>query len=397
MNKILEPAKTFSSIYGTDKIFIGRSSPNATRWLPEGELALDMLSGGMLTVLGGMPVVCAVSASTPPGLDLLRDAGFQLPSTIVHYNGTAEYLSVIRRICAEGATVVTQHVHPEKEVPRENLWIDPAALSFVNNKASLYDLVPACYRPDRDIVPVSQLAANERVRCGPVVIKAVTDESTGGGVDVRICRNEDDLPLAVEYFSDCSRVVVEEYLDISRNLCLNYDVTGGGEIDFLGFADQVSDDRGIYRGNWIESGMECPPTVAEVGRNIVRSAFDRGYWGFLGIDIALLANGECKVFDLNFRANGSTPAVLLAESVYRRFDRPVMRLRRFSGTDGYRQLLQAARQAMNEEIFLPLGSCDPSAGPYPNERPLMTGLILGQTRFDVLENERKLMSLGMEI
>jgi hypothetical protein len=52
---------------------------------------------------------------------------------------------------------------------------------------------------------------------------------------------------------------------------------------------------------------------------------------------------------------------------------------------------------MNEEIFLPLGSCDPSAGPYPNERPLMTGLILGQTRFDVLENERKLMSLGMEI
>lgn len=395
MGGMLEPATTLRDIYGSHKIFVARSSPNATCWLPKGEIALDMMTSGMLTILGDMPVLCAASVSTPEGLHLLLDAGFHLPPEIIQYNGASQYLSLIRQICNEGRTFVTQHVHPQNEVPKGSCWIDPAVLSWVNNKANLEVFVPEGFYPTRAIVQTTELTCNAFARNTPVVIKAVTDESTGGGVDVRICRNEDDLRKAADYFSDCEQVVVEQFLDIRNNLCLHYYVKGDGEIVFLGVAGQVSDEQGIYRGNWIEDGAKCPAVVVEVGRKIARVAFERGYYGVLGIDVAILADGQCKVFDLNFRGNGSTPGVLFITSIHQCYGKSLIRFRRFTGKGDYRQMLDAIYQGMADEIFLPAGSCDPSVGPYPAERPLVAGFVLGGTRPEILENERRLAAFGL--
>ena len=397
MNPTLQPSKTFSSIYGKALVFVGRSSPNATRWLPPGEMTLDMLSAGMLTVLGDMSAVCAASASTPNALGLLRDAGFQLPREIHRYVDVADYMKMLQKICANRQKTVAQHVHPLSEIPPEYCWIAPSVLSFVNNKANLAKFVPGDNIPVREIVSVDQLACRNRTWNPPVVIKVATDESSGGGVDVRICRNSNAIQKAAAYFADCQHVVVEEYLDIQRNLCLNYCVAADGGIDYLGFAKQVSDEQGIYRGNWIEAGDKCPAGAVEVGTSIVRDAFENGYYGAVGIDMAVLEDDHCKVFDLNFRGNGSTPALLYAQSIHQHYRKPVIRLRRLTGRGDYRDMLNAVYRAMAKGILLPLGSCDPDAGPYVGERPVLTGMILGETRDDVLENERELVSIGLDI
>ena len=397
MKEVLKPAKTFDSIYGTEYILSGRPSPNAARWLPKGDIALDMFTAGMLTVLGDMPVVCAASVSTGDCLNLLRDSGFQLPPDIYRYADTGEYMDLIKRICAEGRKVVTQHVHPEDEIPPECCWIPPSVLSFVNNKANLEKLVPDDIVPSHKILPVREITkAGEAWRL-PCVIKAVTAESSGGGVDVCICRSPIDLQKAVAWFTECQYVVIEDYLNIQSNLCLNYCVSKEGGVTYLGFAEQVSDDEGIYRGNWIDDKEECPGEIIEAGMKVVRAAFELGYYGFLGIDVALLENGRYKIFDLNFRGNGSTPAVLYAGSIRERFSKKVLRFRRFIGNGNYRQMLNVVHRAMAKEILLPTGSCDPSAGHYREKRPLLIGLILGESRQDILEKEKELVSNGLDV
>ena len=396
-NSTMQPLKLINSVYGTTPVFIARSSPNASHWLPQSVMGRDMATASMLTALGDMSIVCAASVSTPEALGLLRDAGFQLPRKIHSYVDMDEYMIILKKFCDAGLKIVAQHVHPLSEIPPECCWIAPSVLSFVNNKANLEKLVPRDNVPAREIVSVAQINNSNQNWSPPVVIKAVTNESTGGGVDVRICLSDDDIKKAASYFADCCFVVCEEYLDIRRNLCLHYFVTADGHIDYLGFAEQVSDDQGAYCGNWLENGTECPSDAIEIGVSVVRAAYELGYYGIAGIDMAVWEDKPCKVFDLNFRGNGSTPALLYSQSVYRHHRKPVIRLRRLKGRGRYRDMINSVHRAMAKGILLPLCSCNPEAGNYVGERPLLTGMILGETRQDVLENERELTSMGLDI
>lgn len=394
MTTVLKPAATFSEVFGNAAVFTGRSSPNASRWLPKDEMALDALSAAQLSIVGDMITVCAAAASTLDGLGLLRDAGFPIQAHLYRYRNAAEYLELIKRLCAEGKSFVTQHVHAETDLPLSSCLVKPEALSFVNNKAHLARFVQSENLPARQLVPIAELQTVRKTMRFPLVIKAITDESTGGGVDVRICRRAKDLRAAAAYFYDCPCVVVEDYLDIRGNLCLNYFIDKEGGIVYLGFAEQVSDDEGRYQGNWIEDSS-CADGIVTAGREVAGRAFESGYYGFMGMDVAVLADGQFKIFDLNFRANGSTPALLYAESIRESFNKSVMRFRRFTGTGDYRQMLKIVYRAMDEDIFLPLASCDPSAGSYGDKRPVLNGLILGNTRQEVLERELKLASMGL--
>lgn len=395
MAKVLEPKTTFCSIYGSELVFAARVSPTAGHWQTQDAMALDMMTAGLLTALGDMPVVCAASASTPEGLGLLRDAGFQIPSCLYRYRGTADYMTLITKICAEGRKFVEQHVHPESEIPPANAWIAPSLLSFLNNKSNLNKMAPTKNIPDREILPLTMLNQGDWPARLPIVIKAVTDESSGGGVDVCICRNIADVQKAASYFARCQSVVAEKYLTIRRNLCLHYSVRREGDISYLGFAEQVSNEEGRYQGNWIDANDECPSEAIELGKKIASAGFERGYFGVLGIDVAVLADGACKVFDLNFRGNGSSPAVLYADSIRHWYHAPVIRLRRFTGTGDYREMLNVVYRAMAKGMLLPLGSYDPEEGNRQGESPLLSAMVIGTTRQDVLEKERELLSMGL--
>jgi len=391
----LKPTQSLSQIYGSDVIYSPRASPNACIWLPHDEFILDSMTGGQIPVAGDISIFCAASVSTPEGLQLLRDAGFDIPRVVFRYYAVTDYLHKLKSLYNERRKLALLHAHPASELPLEACWVKPETLSFLNNKANLAALVSPRHVPTRRMLMPGRLLIELSSHCFPLVVKAATDESSGGGVDVVICRTVRDLKRATVLFQSCTRVVIEEFLPIKRNLCLNYAATAEGVINYLGCAEQVSSAQGKYQGNWIDPTTMAPPLAIEIGTRVVAAGFALGYYGCVGIDMAVLENDRIIVFDLNFRVNGSTAALLLAESVQHTTGRTVLRFRALQGSGIYRDLFNSAYAALHKGIFLPLSSYDPEVGGYPRARPRMTGLILGKTREEVEEHERELSTMGL--
>ena len=395
MSAWLKPIQSLSQIYGSDVIYSPRASSNACTWLPHDEFILDSMTGGQIPVAGDMPILCAAGVSTPAGLQLLRDAGFDIPQAVFRYFTATDYLRKLKNLYKKSKRIALLHVHPVSELPSEACWVKPEMLSFINNKANFAILVSQRHLPARRMLMPSRLLIETLPHCFPLVAKAATDESSGGGVDVAICRTSRDLKRATVLFQSCRRVVIEEFLPIKRNLCLNYSATAEGMINYLGCAEQVSDAQGKYQGNWIDATTTAPLLAIEIGTRVVAAGFALGYYGCVGIDMAVREDGRIVIFDLNFRVNGSTAALLLAESVQRTSGRTVLRFRALQGSGTYRDLLNSAYAAIRKGIFLPLSSYDPGVGGYPRARPRMTGLILGNTREEVKEHERELSTMGL--
>ncbi|MCE5195213.1 MAG: ATP-grasp domain-containing protein [Nitrospiraceae bacterium] len=346
---------------------------------------------------GDMPTLCDSSVSSPDSLKLLTDAGLALPEKIISYSSSKEYLDTLRDIYTSGQKLALQYIHLESEVPADRYWVHPEKISFLNNKANIEKLVEQAYLPKRKILKSSKPNFKKLVSELPAVIKSVTNESSGTGTDVMICRNFEQLSYAENLFSTCSHFVCEEYLDIVRNLCLNYAVTASGEIKYLGCAEQISDSYGKYHGNWIDSKIIVPESAVKTGLEIAREGMLIGYWGFVGIDMAVLENGDIKVFDLNFRVNGSTRALLLADSILRTHGKQVIRLRTWKKINlSYRDLLNLIYKAMHKNILMPLCSYDPEVCGNDGASPRLTGMLLGSSRDEVIDIEKELAYLGLE-
>ena len=249
MSAWLKPIQSLSQIYGSDVIYSPRASSNACTWLSQDDFILDSMTGGQIPVAGDMPTLCAAGASTPEGLQLLRDAGFDLPRKVFRYSTVTDYVHKLKNLHNERRKIALLYVHPASELPPEACWVKPETLSFLNNKANLATLVSPCHVPARRMLMPSHLITELSPHRFPLVAKAATDESSGGGVDVAICRTSRDLKRAAVLFQSCTRVVIEKFLPIKRNLCLNYATTDEGMIYYLGCAEQVSDAQGKYQGN----------------------------------------------------------------------------------------------------------------------------------------------------
>ncbi|MDD5557385.1 MAG: ATP-grasp domain-containing protein [bacterium] len=392
MEPLLRPRTTQKEIYGPGVIYSPRASSNASTWMGLEEPHLDFLTGGQLTVMGGMPILCAAGVSTPEGLRLLRDAGFETASEIHRFRGESDYRRMLSALGGEGRRVAVQHLLPVSELPAEHCLVPPAVLSFINNKGNLSELVAAPHVPPREVVPSAGLLRSRPAL--PCVIKAVTDESTGGGFDVAVCRSAAEFTLAAERFRTCPQVVVEGFIEMRRNLCLNYGVLPDGRVVYIGSAEQVCRPDGIYEGNWIDGESDAPDAAAAIGAAIARAGRDRGYRGCVGIDLAVLEDGRTVVYDLNFRVNGSTASLLLADAIRRNLDRTVIRYRGWQWEGTYRGMLDAVYTAMGRGILLPLSSYDPVAGGHSRTQPRLKCLVLGATREEVRERERELAGMG---
>lgn len=208
-----------------------------------------------------------------------------------------------------------------------------------------------------------------------------------------ICRNDDDADRAVSSFASCCEVIVERYLAMASNLCLNMAVAANGRILCLGCAEQVSNADGAYRGNWL---VEGPPdeTVLSLGRRIGEKAAALGYVGVFGADMCRTPGGRVLAFDLNFRINGSTAGLMVWESV--RGPGPcVARSRAWTCRTGFPYLLSVVRQLASRGDFLPLAVYNPDTREASGVTRV-SGLLTGETREDVQEKERELTILGLE-
>ena len=278
----------------------------------------------------------------------------------------------------------------------ESCWISPGLLNYLNNKANLPELVPKENIPGRRVYAAGELKKELlRVKL-PAVLKAAVDETSGGGADVRVCLNAYQLKRALGRFSNAGKIIVESFLDIAANYCLNYAIMPDGSVLYLGSAEQVIDKLRIYRGNWIEAQPSLPPAALGLGAKIAARSAALGYYGFLGIDVAVLPDELVVAYDLNYRANGSTVALVFSDSIFCRTGASVMRLRSWTGHAGYNPLLRAAYRALQSGLFLPLWSYDPSADGYMNSLARIGGLIPGDTREDIQVIESEIAAMGLK-
>ncbi|MBN1547855.1 MAG: hypothetical protein JW902_14485 [Syntrophaceae bacterium] len=359
---------------------------------------MDVMTGGMVTAIGEMPILCSTGVATPEGLQLLLDAGYQIPPHLFTYRSVEDYLIKLKKFYSQGWSVFYIYVHPASEIPPEVCYVKPEIMSSINNKAHLSDLVPLEYVPDREIINVTSLRQEKIRHDFPVFIKAVTDEASGGGYDIRLCHTPGDLQQAASLFSTCKQVVVEDFLRIKKNLCLGFAIKKSREIIYLGCSEQITDAQGKYKGNWFGEEATPPSLAIEIATKVARRGMACGYYGWAGIDVAILEDDRIVILDLNFRTNGSTATLLLEDSIHRHFGSRCMRLLSLKNSDesgSFPKLLRSAYAALDKGLLLPLFTYNPEAAGYSNGLSRMSGLILGADRAEVIEHERQLADLGL--
>jgi len=391
----LLPLLSLDEIFGK-QIYYPCASPNACRWLPSGRAVLNGLTGGQLTLAGTMPVLCSRGVSSEPALQLLRDAGFPVPSRLYQFSTGEENIVQLQRLSSAGRRIVVNHSHPVNELPAEKCWVPPGLINYLNNKANLGEIVPAAHVPERRLLTMEQLRHDLDTFTYPLVIKAAVNESSGGGGDVQICRNCADVESLPAEFCTAERLVMEEYFPEFLNLCLNYVLMADGQVVYGGCAEQVSDEHGFYQGNWLDRALKLPELVLKLGNHIADKGVAAGYYGFLGIDVALLPDGRVMAFDLNFRANGSTTALLFSNSIVCHTGKTVMRLRSWRSRIGYRHLLKIAYSLLQSGSFLPLWSYDPQADGLRESEARLGGLLIGFNREEVHALELEIARHGLE-
>ena len=106
----------------------------------------------------------------------------------------------------------------------------------------------------------------------------------------------------------------------------------------------------------------------------MRRAATRGYRGIAGFDMVVDYNGDLKVINLNFRLNGSTPAVLWKKSLCEKFGSDcVTRLVQWSVPGPLARHLSALHRLVDAGELLPLAVFDPVECPCLNGRVPSSG------------------------
>ena len=396
MSRLLRPILTFDEVYGPHRTYAPRAHPQTCGWITRDPALLDWLTGNQLCVMGSMPVVCSAGVTSPKSWELLAEAGIAKATSPLTFKGEQNAFDVARSASEKGKLVV-QHAYPPGVVDPASQWVRPELLSYLNNKANLPHLVPPAHVPPRTVYArASAFGITPKL---PVVFKAATDHSTGGGVAVAVCRTAQDVEKAAGQFESCSQVVVEDYLPIARNICMHFAVLPGGQSIYLGFADQDITEGGKYRGNWIQLGTRLPQATVDVALDVVRRGADLGYRGFVGIDIAILEGDQegrrPQVLDLNFRVNGSTAAVLLAPAICTAKGPATLHLRTFVGQNGFAPMIATGKSATKSGKIIPLSAFDPDLAGHPSAAPRLVALVRGESRNDALDIEADLARHGL--
>jgi hypothetical protein len=229
----------------------------------------------------------------------------------------------------------------------------------------------------------------------PVVLKAATELPNGGGHGVWICRTAEAVERARDALAAERRVVVEEFLHLVRSVCVHAVVYPDGSSAVIGVAEEVCRD-GRWLGNWHDPlGDNVPPSVLDIVAGIVTSAAALGYRGIVGIDVALLEDGPPRVLDLNFRVNGSTAGAWLRASIGPARGMSTIRGRTWMGRHGFAAMLRVVRAAVDRGTLIPLSLYDPDACEMGGAARV-GGLLLGKSRAEVQEEERRLAAEGLD-
>jgi len=392
----VRPRLKLIDLCGPGYVFNSRAPENAAQWIFESPVVADAATGSQLTVTGRMPVLCSAGVATAAGLALLREIGFAIEAELVTYTDTADRLVKMKRLAARDLTFIDQHVQTDSSLHPGVSWVNPTQLSALNNKRNLSMWVPAAQLPAREICELASLCRRaKRLERFPVVIKSVTEKSSGGGFGVRICHNESEVDEACHFFSPLDSVIVEDYLAMDKNLCVNYAVFADGRIEFLGAAQQIINDKLRYLGNWLEPPSAQMSRLIHVGYEIMQNAYQNGYRGFAGFDATIGEDDSFYIYDLNFRFNGCTAPLLLYDTLAQRTGMPVAKNASWTFKGSFNDMIRSLRQAVEKYQLFPISAFDPTCcNENYDPEPRVKALLFGINKEDINEKQQDLSSLG---
>jgi hypothetical protein len=374
---------SLSTIHGPGHFLSPKAFPEVAEWLPANSFGLENFTGAYLCLAGDMPVLCHEAASTDLILDLFRYADIPVARDIRRYRDEADYLAQVRKLLAEGLRAVTIYPTPERVLPPGTNWINPALQALLNNKASLPRLTPSYGVPPRHEIAAAGLAqALRRPGALPVVVKVATDQASGGGADVVVCRSRRHVRRAVERLGSADRLVVEEFVSAIRNDCLHYAIDQSGTVSYLGTAQQVCDRRGAHFGNWVDTQDAGGPSAIVLGLAIAQEAARLGYVGLAGLDILTRKDGRAFAIDLNFRPASSSAQIALRDGIWQRRGTPLSRLSFASYAGSMADAAARLKPFIAENRLLPLGAFDPEGG-FGGARPFLRLLAIGRDRAEI--------------
>lgn len=382
----LSPEITLRDIFGEDVVINARASSSDHRWLPKN---LDFLTGPPLTIAGNLPVICSCSVATAEIISLFERAALKITPTRYLFDTDKKYRDLIDDLTRQKKKMVINYAYPSSEINQEVYWINPQLLRFLNNKANLERLVPEEYIPRRTIISSDQIVkVADDFGTWPLVIKAATDQPTGGGLDVVICTNKKDIHHACSHFQTCSTVVLEEYIDIIENYNIQFAGTVDDRIIYLGASEQISEATGLYVGNWLTRNHQPPQLLVDLGRSMMDTACSMGFIGIVGFDIVVAKDKRVLTIDLNFRLNGSTPGLLLQESIMNKYKASVLLARSWKPSIAWRKFLPLCQKAIDRGDLVPVSIYCPAKDSGFN--PHLSGILVGSSREEILHKERLL-------
>lgn len=384
--RVLTPSIDLGELFG-NRLLVYRAPENRSRWLFQDPYLRDVLTGGLGPAAGTLAALCSRAALQVQSRELFERAGLPVGTHLIPFDDGAHHQRLLEELAPQYDEIILQHAYPASEVEHLRLWVPLEALSRVNNKGELSRFVSEPHLSPRSLVDPGEL---ERVLTRlPAVVKAATDDSTGGGFDVVICRSRSEAETARRFFEGLERVVVEEWQEFVQTLCMHYVISREGNAQYFGAAEQVVSEDGRHVGNWLGVGVDPPEAMIEEGLLICRRAWEAGYWGLAGIDMGILGDGEFRVFDLNFRLNSSTAAALLLPSLIAWRGLVAARSGRWTFGVDFPALIPFLEEEIDRGHFVPINICDARMTSWPDRAPYVGGLLVGESREEVQALERR--------
>jgi hypothetical protein len=376
----LEPSLTLLDVYGPGHVYHPIAPERGAEWIRDDPNLVGLGIARRLPIAGGMAMLCPPAAASPRGFELLEAAGIRRPANLIVVDSPASQRHAIDQLARANLRIALQHAHPLDELPAPAWWIAPELLSFLNNKANLAKLAPDGHIPHREIISGAELSPEHpAIRRYPVFVKVATELSTGGATAVRRCRTPAELAAVAVEFAGQGTVVVEDAFEFERSFCVQFAITPDGMVRYLGAAEQIINEHCGYAGSWFDLRTEPDVGFIELGTAISELASALGYYGIAGYDMARRADGKVIVFDLNFRINGSTTALLLSQSIFAARGTPVLRSGRWQGTGTFADLRDVVMRATEAGWLVPYAVVDPQYSSTPDAHPLLGALIVGES------------------
>ncbi len=316
--KVKGPMLTLSDLYNDDVVYTSRPSYISNPWLKPDEHQSNFLTGRELLIANQFPVIVHEASVTEKLEQLFKLVGKQIPEHIYKFKNKETYEALIKQLAHEkGKKIYFQYIHDEDILEKEFYALDKDIFVALNNKSRIPEWTNYKYVPKRDIVPIEEFETRIQSWSYPFVIKPGDDLPTAGGYGVMICYNDEDLEKAKTRIKEATeateQLIIEQKIEAVNNYCVQYAYSDELGLQYLGTAQQLTNDYGFYNGN--ENVTDVPQHVIDAGREIMEIGVSKGFFGVAGFDLLVDKNDDVFAIDLNFRQNGSTSMLLLANDL----------------------------------------------------------------------------------